>query len=254
MTTLVVPRTKVPETEVGRGLLRGLRAVYQCAFPNGGVVDLLDLVNGNTLTDNNTVTTAAGPSSKLARATQFTAATSENLQASDVAAHSFAGDMTIVLRVYLDAKPVGEMHPCTKDNTATNREWAMAWQGSVTDRFAFVNGNANWGVIDIAVANTFGAPATATWYQIKGDVDSVGGTVGIRVNNGARDSVTKTATMVNGTEGLRIGCRGGGTPALFWDGRIAQVCLWGRLLTTREDAYLYNGGQGRQFRKNRGFY
>src|SRR3990167_6308189 len=97
--------TPALDTQMGRSLLRDLRAVYPLQYPNGGAADLVDRKNANNLTATTGGATAAGPSSKLARATQFVRANSEYWSASDVAAHSFAGDMTAIVWVKPDTKP-----------------------------------------------------------------------------------------------------------------------------------------------------
>lgn len=251
---MVAALQRVLEPRAGHSLLRRLVAVCPLAFPNGGVVDLTDLMGGNTLADNNTVTTAAGPSRKLARATQFTALTEEYLSAADNAALSVADiDFCISLWSYRDSAPATDMLLASKDNAVANeREWGIYWD-TATARFGFYIFNSTGATIDNMTASAFGATTTATWYHLACWHDSVANTINMQVNNGTITSVATTIVPANTIAGFKIGARGS-TPALFWNGRVCNVAFWKRIPGPKERTWLYNGGQGRQFRKNRGFY
>lgn len=202
-------------------------------------------IGDQPLTDNATVTGGDGPSESLPLASDFETGNSEYLSAADAAAHSFGGDMHLVAIVNAESLPAAEMYIVGKDGAVgSTREWLLAWTNSV-NRFRFGQGNATFSTLDLADATTLGLPVVATWYMLEGDVNTVLATVGIRGNLGGRDSVAKTATMANGTAGLTIGSRGGGTPALFWDGLIATILLLRRILQRFEAQNIYELGMGR---------
>lgn len=220
--------------------LGGVTACWPLQEASGG---RRDFAGDSPLTDNNTVTGGNGPGG-LEDASDFEASTSESLSAADVARHTFLGDMTVICLANPEAIPAAAMNLLGKDDAANAREYGLYYENTV-DRYRFVQGNANWATLDIADADAHGAPVAGAWVQIEGDVNTVLATVGIRVNNGTRNAVTKTTTMVNGTEGFAIGSRRGATPALFWDGLIAGALLVRRILQRCEAQRLYELGMGR---------
>lgn len=201
-----------------------------------------DDIGGNTLTDNNTVTQNPG---KVGNAAQFTAANSESLSIADNAALSMADiDFTLWAWVYLDSKSGNRNIVSKLDAGNTNYEY-FTYFSTADDRFHFgVSPNGTPGAVKEVVAATFGSPALATWSFVVAWHDSVANTLNIQVNNGAVDSTAHSAGVFNGIAAFQIGRNSSGN---YWDGRIDQVGLAKRVLSSAERSQLYNGGNGLPF-------
>ena len=199
----------------------------------------LGYFGGNDLTDNATVTQAAG---KVGSAAQFTAANSEFLSRLDNAALSTGDiDFTFAGWVYLDAD--AQMTILSKLNGgAGDTEYFLYYEPGATDRFrwAVYDGTNSIGTVD---ANTFGAAALSTWYFVECWHDVTNNQVGIRINNGGADVAATSGAAGDGTGTFRMGAYHA-TPQVFWDGRIDEVGFWKKLLSSQERSDLYNGGSG----------
>ncbi len=210
-------------------LLTSLVAFYKLDEASG---TRSDSVSTNHLTDNNTVTQAAG---KVGNAAQFTAANSESLSITDNAALSLGADsdFTIACWIYLDSKAT-HMHIIAKRNAAAAIEY-MLFYDTGADRFYFYITGTN------IAATTIGSPATATWYFVVMWHDKTANTVNIQVNNGTADSAAWAGGTSDGDAAFRIGAYDGGQ---YFNGRVDAVGFWSRVLTADERATLYNGGSG----------
>lgn len=90
-------------------------------------------------------------------------------------------------------------------------------------------------------ASSFGALAPTTWYWVCAWHDSVGNTLNVCINNGTVDSVAHSAGVFQGTAALLLAKSNFVTA---FDGRLDEVGLWHRVLTSGERAQLYNAGAG----------
>lgn len=205
-----------------------------------------DSVGSNTLTDNNTCTSAAG---QVGTARQFVAAQSESLSIADNASFSaISAGMTISMWVYPDTLP-NDVSMCTKWAYATDGEWVLDLNG------------ATWQP-RMVVATSSGDPGTTsgkgpgslvaltTWTHLVWLFDGAGALNADRLKlyvNGAAQTLTFSgtipATIRNGTAPLRIGAWSGSLTR-YWNGRIDETGLWSRALTAGEVATLYNAGAG----------
>lgn len=196
--------------------------------------------NPNNLTDNNTVTQAAG--AKVGNAGQFTAANSEYLSVSDNAALSMGGNTSFTLGawVYFDAK-AAQRAILGKYQTTTNQEYLL-WYNTTLDRFRFnVYSDGTDGTLTAVNADTLGVPATATWYFVLAWYD--GTNINISINNGAADTAAFSAGVYDGAAPLEMGANS--SLSFNWDGRIDEVGIWKRVLTSAERTSLYNSGNGK---------
>lgn len=197
-----------------------------------------DSIGSNTLTDNNTVTSAAG---KIGNARQFTAANSESLTIADNAVLSGGNiDFTIAGWVYLDSKSVDRVF-CAKGSSG-NYEYVIRYNAAFdTFQAFFYHDGTNSSSVS---ATSLGTIATGTWYFVVVWHDSVSDTINIQVNNGTVDSAAANAAGIfNGTGTFALGKQGSDNVD-FWDGRIDSVTVWRRALSPAERAALYNGGSG----------
>lgn len=194
---------------------------------------------GCDLTDNNTVTQAAG---KLGNAAQFTAANGEYLSRADEADLSTGDiDFTITAWVWLDSK-TSRRPFISKFSAAGQREIDFGYNNS-TDRFYFfvtydgTNGNS-------ATADNFGSPSTGAWYFLVGWHDSVANQLGISVS-GIENNVAYSFGGFDSSSALVIGADP--VQARYFDGRIDSVGFWKRVLTADERTCLYNSGSGVEY-------
>ena len=195
-----------------------------------------DSVGTNTLTDNNTVTSASGI---INTGRQFKSGSNESF--SVVSNASLTGgdvDVTVGGWVYLDTTP-GEMHCFGKWNESASREYSLIYATAGGSVFKFQlseNGTST----SILSATTFGAVSACTWYHVIGWFDSANNQIGISVNGISNTASAPSA--FSGTAPLFIGSRTGA--GNFLDGRIDEAFLFRRVLTSTEINNLYNGGVG----------
>lgn len=164
-------------------------------------------------------------------------------------------DMTLAVWLYLDSKTPSEAWAISKYRFSdNNREYFLGWLKS-SDRFRWIVSGNGASVTSIS-SDTFGAPATGTWYLVTCWHDSVANTINISVNNGTADSAAHTTGIHDGISRFSIGTiynlSGPPTGASFlgWNGRIGPVAMWksaaggGGVLTAAQRTALYNGGAG----------
>lgn len=223
-------------------LYSGLISYWSLQDQSGSRLDLTGLAN--TLTNTNTVTSVDG---FLGPASHFTAASSQLLSiASNSSIQGGPKNYTFACWVKLDSKPANFMTILSKYSaTAGRAEYILYWLNT-TDRLAFNVYRATDSIQSVS-ADNLGAPALSTWYFIVAWNNHDGLTVNIEVNAGATDSTALGgATQAASTAALGMG----GLSLVgtnYWDGSIAEVGRWDRLLTRQERTWLYNQGKGRTF-------
>lgn len=199
-----------------------------------------DWHSNNHLTDNNTVTQAAG---KLGNAAQFTAANSEYLSIADNPQLS-TGDIafTCAFWLYIDTKSSDRGFIGKTDSGAASSEWVV-WYELASDRIVLrvYSGASAYSLS----ANSFGSPTVGTWIFIIIWHDPVGNTLNIQVNDGTIDSLAHTVGVNDGTAPFEIGRFLAG--AAYHNGRVDGVGFWKRLLTVKEKKALYGGGSGLEY-------
>ncbi len=202
-----------------------------------------DAFSTNHLTDNNTVTQAAGIGG-VGNAAQFTKANSEYLSiASNAAVQTGDIDFTISLWVYLDAKSTNMGFYCKDDNTSGNREFILYYELS-SNRFGFYVFRATDSV-QLVLANNLGSPSLSTWYHIIAWHDATANTINISVNNGTANSTnTGGALQSAGTAALSVGRHGYPAFERPLDGRMQYVGFWKKVLSADERTQLNNSGAG----------
>ena len=204
-----------------------------------------DAYGTNPLTDNNTVTQAAG---KVGSAGQFTAANSEYLSVASAALEAGDIDFHLTAWIYLDTEPA-EAVVVSKWTSANNNEFTLEYLSSV-DRMRAVVGNGSSS--NTQDSNAFGAMSTATWYFVEMWHDAANNVLGVAVNGTGNTVATTIQPVVVSGAQFVIGSRSGGGSRYF-DGRIDEVGYWKRMLTAAERAYLYNAGAGRSFAEIRAY-
>jgi hypothetical protein len=119
-----------------------------------------------------------------------------------------------------------------------NMEYALSHEFTTFDRFVFQVGNGTNSIL--AIANSFGSPATNTWHFVVGWCD--GSNLYIQVNNGAINQTAFTGVPLDDNHNFTIGCHDNFSGCL--KGRVDEVGFWKRALTAEERATLYNKGYG----------
>lgn len=201
-----------------------------------------DTVGSNTLTDNNSVGQNTG---KISNCAQFNAASSRYLSIADNTAISMGDvDCTFMVWVYFDNKTasINGQRFFSKDDNGTNREYLVGYENTANKFTIIVWGSSSGGNFKQVYATSFGAPSNSTWYCIFAWHDATANTVNISVNNGTTDSTAHTTGIYDGAAALQIG--GYNSTAQFMDGRLDEMGIWKRVLTSGERTALYNGGSG----------
>lgn len=148
-------------------------------------------------------------------------------------------DYTIQAWVNLESTPGSNMHVVSKwSGTSGQLEYRLFIDSSSQASFQ-VSGNGT--ASTTVAATTFGALSTGTWYHLFGYHDAANNIIGIKVN-GTGDTTAHTTGSFDGTLNLVIGARSDASQ--YFDGLIARVAKWNRLLTGDEETELNNGGLG----------
>ena len=177
---------------------------------------------------------------------QFTASNSEYFTLADNASLSMGDiDFTIACWVYLDTTPANEMRTINKfDISGTDREYSLFWDNT-GGLMTFTVRDTGDTTSSPITASTEGSLSTGQWYCVIAEHDSVNNTISIQINNKDIDSTAHTTGVRDGTADFRIGSLSEGGE--YWDGRIANVGCWKRILTTDERSFLYGAGLGKAY-------
>lgn len=205
-----------------------------------------DSHGSNTLTDNNTVLSAAG---KLGLAADFVAASSQFLsRATNSTLETGNIDFSFAFWVNLTSLPanLAGFSFVTKDvdTPANSRDYTFDYfrnDGDPTNagfRF-YVNG------LYLAVSGTNGFDSTATWYYVIGWHDAAADTVNLQIDNGTPISTgTGGVAPEVSVAQFRIGAREYAGNQDYSNARIDDVGFWKKVLTTNERTALWNNGNG----------
>lgn len=194
----------------------------------------LDTQGANNLTNNATVTQAAG---KVGQAASFASASSQFFSIADNASLSMPGT-SFTITAWINFATTG------------TRTIAGKWQSSnfeyiiylSTSHIEMIVNHLGAGGDTAAVSGV--TLSTGTWYFVRGWLDVNAGTVNILINEANLATVAHTTGTVDGAATFRIGADS--SPAAdFWNGQLDEVGIWKRVLTTSEANWLYNSGTGR---------
>jgi hypothetical protein len=196
----------------------------------------------NHLTDNNTVTQAAG---KLGNAAQFVTANSEFLSIPDNNSLDFTTAFTLSVWLYFDAFPRQTI--ASKWLYSSQSSWALESQSAIN--------LALWiaaGVVDGGTGGRQCNPGfvASTWHHVivvyDGSQSSEQDRVAFYIDGvfKANTNIGPTAaSLPNSASDFDLG-GGWYFGAVKFGGRMDAVGLWNRALTAGERTFLYNGGAG----------
>lgn len=232
-----------PYDYVAPGMHDSLIAYWKLGEASGTRVDSH---GSNNITDNNTVTQAAGIQGNAA---QFTAANSEYLSLADNAAMSTANiDWAFAGWVYFDTVVGGiaeDLVAKYNSSVAAEREYLLFLNSSSPNRLSWSVRDGAGGTETNVTASTFGTVPTAQWLFVVVDHNAATDIISIAVNNGTADTASHTVGGADTIAPFAIGVRSGGSS--YMNGRIDETAFWKRILTSDERSYLWNGGLGRTY-------
>lgn len=193
--------------------------------------DAVDSHGTNTLTDQNTVGSAAG---KINNGRDFERDSVEHFTHTDNASLS-TGDIDFTFAFWFKPETVVDFEwILAKDDLSSNRDYGFYSDASGTVYFYVVTGSS------VQVPSNVNISA-GTWYHIVGWHDSVNNEIGIAINAGTAATQAHSLGVNDTTAGFCIGGASGTNTA---DGIIDEVGFWKRVLTSQERTDLYNGGAG----------
>ena len=203
-----------------------------------------DFVGSNNLTDINTVGSAAG---KVDLSADFISANSEALQAANTSVHDFGDeDFTFAGWFRIDTGAItGALLSKTTDTPASQAQYQLQYI-SGSDRIRWIVSN-DGSTGQIVTGNSHGAPAKDVFLFVICWHDSINDTINIQINDGTVDSTATALGIKQGTALFRIGAHGDVEPSTlvtFLDGRVDELAVWNRVLTSTEKSDLYNSGTG----------
>jgi hypothetical protein len=220
-------RRSVPSAAVS-SLLNGLSVYYKLADENDSGPNAL------TLTNNNTVTFAAGKignAANLVRASTQYLSRAHNVLLRPDATNGFT------LALWFNRANTSAAHNFAAKGTfaSNNTEYVLFGSNAVNRVEAFVGNGA-------ALANpnvSAGIGALGTWNFIILKSDCT--TVSLRLNDGTPVTTALTGVVSGGSGAFNIGAA---NAVNTHDGLIDAVGFWQRALTSTEEATLCNGGVG----------
>ena len=222
------------------GLLNNLVAYW----PQNEVAgNALELHNGVTLTDVNTVTSAAGLVYPLAR--QYTRATNEYHTETGSAVVKPSADFTFAAWVNPDT--VGDQMRIVIFEGTAGSSFLIDYNAFAANRLTFYVTNTLAAANQVA-SDTFGPLVAGNWHCVICWI--AGAEIGIEVN-GVSDVAVMAGTVRVAAEPSVLTI--GSTPARAWNGRIGPSALWksaaglGGALDAEHRAAWYNGGAGLRY-------
>jgi hypothetical protein len=197
--------------------------------------------SGNTLTDNNTVTSNAG---KVGTCGHFTAANSEWLSHTNTASLQTGGAFSLQAWVYWVDSSANQV-VIGRWSGAGTYEYLLYYDAGAARFKFFVTSDGQVATAASVTASTFGAPSQSTFYLVHAGLDVTNSQIWISVNAGTRDTASYSAAMASTTSTFAVGRNDDAGGGSYWNGFLDQVGFWkGYSLTTAECTTLYNGGSG----------
>jgi len=209
-------------------LLTGLAAYWKLDEASGTRADSL---GAEPLTDNNTVTSAAG---KIGNAAQFTAANSESLDHADDATLSMGPGVRMSLVGWWWFTSVDGGIAFVSKFDALSFEYLLRIENTGLCKFWVSPEGSSLTNVGTVV------PSLGAWHFVAARYD--GTTISLRVDAGAWETTAYTGDIFNGISVFTIGLQPSFGLAL--DGRADEVGLWKVALSDAQVTSLWAGGLG----------
>lgn len=229
---IITPRAIHPR----HSLREGLVAYWPLCEPSG---DRVDVVGGNTLTDNNGVGQADG---KIGKAGNFVSASSQYLSAADNPSLSMGDyDFTLAAWVFFDSLASARFifQKGASIGAATDEFGLYYASGPQRFRMRVSNGSTRANADDTTVLSI------STWYFVVGWYDAANNLISVQVNGNTPTTATHSGGAQDGGGTFYLGQSANNDS--FMEGLIDSPLMWKRLLTAEERAWLFNVGNGREF-------
>lgn len=194
------------------------KGVWHLNEASGNALDSTS--NGNTLTNNATVTYTEG---QIAKSGSFASASSQFLSHVDNDSLSVDGqDFSYVTWVNATTFPNTNNGIANKDdNSNLKREWHLLYS-TFSNRFVLRLQNNATNLITLS-ADAFGAASTATWYMVAVTYNATSRVASISVNGGVQNGGTATGDITASSGAFRIGTSWGASNP--WNGKIDETRL-----------------------------
>lgn len=199
----------------------------------------IDSKGANTLTDNNSVGTAAG---KIGTSRDFAAASSRYLSIADNADLS-TGDIDFTGTCWwkYDAVLAAGQYPGIMGKWQIGQREFQAYLNGDNQRVQLSVSSDGTAITIEVRADNFGDPSENAWHFVVFWHDSVANTINIQIDNGTVDSTSYASGILDGTSIFTIGSVAIGD---YWTGQIDEAEFTKRVLTTDERSALYAAGLG----------
>jgi hypothetical protein len=204
----------------------------------------LDSHGSNTLTPTGgAIGAAAGPNG-VGGSRDFESGDTEWFAIADNASVSTGDiDFTIEAWVNIESLTGADQDIVSKYETSGNQREYRLFYNTASARFSFAMSATGTSQSGAILAN--GTPSTGTWYQLIAWHDATNNEMGIAVNAEASPATSAYSSGVfDSTASFQLGARGTTSPSAYFDGLMAKVRLWKRILTSQERTDLYNSGDG----------
>jgi hypothetical protein len=194
-----------------------------------------DSVGSNTLTG----TSPSFSTGKIGNGGAFTAASSHYLNGS-----SFAGASSWSCNFWFNPTTNIDTEPVSKDDVSTKRIFSFSFSATQTILYAWGTGQ-NFHQTTGANHNM----STGTWYMWTGVWDAPNNVLTLYKNGSsfATFSLSGNESADTTSNNLTLGRQNGGVPARYTNGKLDEVGVWSRALTSAEVTSLYNSGNGLQY-------
>jgi hypothetical protein len=211
-------------------LLDNLVSYWKLDEPSGNAIDSHGT---NTLTDENTVGTAAG---KIGNARDFESGNAERFFIASNASLQ-TGNIDFAISLWIKPESVGLTFYFNKSGiAAADREYAVYHNGAHISFFIYDPSGA------IAQVSSGVAPVAGAWYHVLAWHDSSANQIAISVNNATPVTLSHSTGVRTNNFEFELGARK--NHGFFYDGLLDEVGFWKRTLTAAERTALYNGGNG----------
>ncbi len=178
-------------------------------------------------------------------AAEFVAANSESLSRSSIPLLNM-GDTSFSIAVWVRMVTNDTCSVLAK-MSAVSGDYSYGIQYlNATNRFrTWISSDGSSGTFAALVADTLGAVSIGQWYMLLVTYNASTDAWTISGNAGARNTGSYAGGAYAGTASFRLGAFDGGS---YLTGCLGPVGIWkGRVLSTDDEAWLYNGGQGRMY-------
>lgn len=203
-----------------------------------------DSVGSNTLVNNNTATYSTG---KINNGAYCADASNQFFKINSSSDLRIKDDLTIAGWFYFDSTEIMWLVDKRSESGEDFSMYALYFSGGNTIALRTTNGSSS-SLVDRSVAWT---PSTSTWYHIAVTRKSSDGSIKFYINGSQQGSTQTgyTGTLRDNSDlPFYVGrYKDSGENDRDLDGRVDELGVWARELTSTEIGELYNSGDGLQY-------